>query len=300
MDMDKLRVRNKPVSYKETSTTKKAVKKPEPVIKRISSVDKEKCGPSSGITKKWSTSSNTPSLNTGLSSTKSQSSTNSTPQSGEDSNSPTGQINLLELRIKAIEDKVAQYTNLASFETVILQLKEENIRLNSTIHQLKVDIEGVQLLCKRVNDENTELKGEITSLRSQISSIKQSQSTSSSSSDQGISDEQQQLNSNIVIRGVELSGISEFEPSVVYESIRSHLGVREDKAFDPVSVTVLPTTAAKSVTAKTIQVRLGSTAIKRQFLQVRRIKKNITAADIGLSQDSRKTILITEQLTRNN
>lgn len=49
-----------------------------------------------------------------------------------------------------------------------------------------------------------------------------------------------------------------------------------------------------------MQVCLKSIEAKNQFLQVRRIKKDIYPADIGISQQSKRPLLITEQLTRHN
>lgn len=94
--------------------------------------------------------------------------------------------------------------------------------------------------------------------------------------------------------------MSESEPKKVFEAIRTHLDITNDDIFDPISITVLPSANSKPTASKTIQVRFRSVVAKRQFLQVRRTKKHISPADLNLVQDSKKAILITEQLTRSN
>lgn len=69
--------------------------------------------------------------------------------------------------------------------------------------------------------------------------------------------------------------------------------------FNPVSVQTL-TTGKDNTSHRPLQVWLQSAIAKRHFLQARRSKKDIFPADIGLTQHSRKQVLITEQLTRPN
>lgn len=222
---------------------------------------------------------------------------------------------------KPTEEKNNQ---LSTIETTVEQLKVDNDQLRLTIDSLKSDLEGVQLVvavlsdlkikvrdteivCKRVSDENTDLKVEISALKAQLVNQSQQQSQLSETPQQEIdekrivSTEQQEVNSNIIIRGVELTSDSDTEPSRIYNSIRSHFGIADDEAFNPLSVNLVPTSTAKqSSNTRIIQVRLRSSTAKKQFLQIRRRKKDITLTEIGLCQSSKKSILITEQLTRSN
>lgn len=66
----------------------------------------------------------------------------------------------------------------------------------------------------------------------------------------------------------------------------------------PVSESVLPSTSSRA--RGPLQVQLQSVAVKKQFLQVRRTKKDILPADFGIIQKNKRPILITEQLTRQN
>lgn len=244
--------------------------------------------------------------NSGHSSTNSRQSTytsnspaTATVSNGQ-SNSLLNRILCIESRISTIESDTAFQERLASVETAFDQIKEENINLRRTIEQLRADLEVVQLLSKRVSDENVELKLNVASLTTQIVNFDKQQTPVVATSVDGISPEQQELNNNIVIRGIEFSETSEIRPVEVYESIRTHLGVRQDETFDPVSVKVFPSAPTKSTTTKTIQVKFKTVAAKRQFLQVRRVKKDITPSDLGIVQGSKKALLITEQLTKNN
>lgn len=122
--------------------------------------------------------------------------------------------------------------------------------------------------------------------------------------DKGITVEQQKLNNNIVIRGVELDdNSSESELLKIYNNICEHFGIIDVNDFKPVTASLLLPRRSESKpknTSKTIQVQLSSVTAKRHFLQIRRVKKDILPTDIGLTQNSRHPILITEQLTKSN
>lgn len=181
------------------------------------------------------------------------------------------------------------------------QLKEDHIQIQQTILNFQSLVAD---LSSRV-EHTAQLKLEVGDLIDQLHHLKVAHSLV----EKGVSTEQQDINSNIVIRGVDLienQNDSEPELTVVYDKVRSHLGVSEISDFKAVSVKVLQPknhlseNSKKTPTANTIQVRLSSALTKRQFLQIRRIKKDILSSDIGLSQNSKKPILITEQLTREN
>lgn len=111
---------------------------------------------------------------------------------------------------------------------------------------------------------------------------------------------QQQLNANLIIRCLDLKeDSSEAELLAVYNGIRTYLGVSEINELNPVSVKRLPYSRekVKNLSSRPLQINVSSTAAKRQFLQVRRIKKEIYPSDIGVQQQVNKPVLITEQLT---
>lgn len=114
--------------------------------------------------------------------------------------------------------------------------------------------------------------------------------------------EQQEINSNIVIRGVDVSvNSTAAELTTIYERIRNHLEISDVTEFNPTSISLLPSNTSKLHSSlRPIRVTLSSVAAKVKFLQVRRIKKDIIQTDIGIANHSKRPILITEQLTRTN
>lgn len=218
--------------------------------------------------------------------------------------------------MKAVEDNSHRQSKFNEIEEVFNQLKAENSEQKSTIDQLKTDFERVQNICLEFDEKQCELErkveeltAECTALKSDIHSLKTESSETSQKSVEtprasgfvSVSKEQQELNSNIIIRGVEPSTDGKIEPNLVYDSICDHLGIADDEAFTPISVDFIQTsTVNRPTTNKIIKVQLRSNSAKKQFLQIRRRKKEITLADIGLCQESKKSILITEQLTRSN
>lgn len=335
-----LRSRSTTVSYKETATYNKTAagnssinkSKNAPAPSKSAASTLKKSSPTA------STALNSLSSRSSLTTVRTSLSTHSNtskPTPTGTKNSLLDKIICIESRLKQIEEGSVQQTRLAAIEAVFAQLKTENSDLQLTIEQLKSDLERVQhallflsdledkyktaedsctrlsadneILKKRIGElslESSTLKLEVSSLKSEIHKLNNKQNLQAESStllNQGISEEQQELNSNIVIRGVDLTNTtSDLESNRVYESIRAHLGIENDEAFNPESVKVIPSSIAKPTTAKTIQVRFRSVIAKRQFLQIRRTKKDILPTDLGIVQNSKKAILITEQLTRDN
>lgn len=156
----------------------------------------------------------------------------------------------------------------------------------------------------QLNTENSELRQTVNHLQSEIVQLKDQGErfrTSVTSSENCISLDQQAVNSNIVIRGVDVKADTpEPELQAVYEGIRSYLGISNVADLTPVSVKVLSNPSNVTSTTRPIQVQFTSVAAKRNFLQVRRIKKDIFPSDIGISQIHRRPVLISEQLTRHN
>lgn len=221
-------------------------------------------------------------------------------------------INSIESRIKSVEDNIIQESRLSTIESAFSQIKTDNIELQLTVERLKLDIEGLQFviahLCDseskfketedRLNAENENLKASLLNLSSEVEKLR----TTASSTNDGISLEQQEVNSNIIIRGVELNkDATESDLIAVYQKICAHLGATGTPDLEPVEASILTSNQkAKGTDSKPIRIKLRSTAAKRQFLQIRRIKRDILPTDIGIVQSSKKALLITEELTRKN
>lgn len=114
----------------------------------------------------------------------------------------------------------------------------------------------------------------------------------------GVTVEQERINNNIVIRGLEIE--EDTDESVLvqtFENICTHIGISSEGDLKPVSVTTL---ASKSKTGGPVVVSLVSREAKQKFLRARRIKKDIRPTDIKRSQKFNKPLIITEQLTKDN
>lgn len=195
-------------------------------------------------------------------------------------------------------------------------LKSENENLQRTVSDLRSEVKSLRSLIKKTVEDkelivelNTEhqrntadLKLELSGLSDQLQSFKEAQLLL----DKGISLEQQKLNCNIIIRGVEVTeDTGEEELQGIYNKLRENLGFANIDDFAAVSVKVLKpyniTKANHSVLRQyPIQVVLSSVNVKRQFLQIRRVKKDITPTNAGIVQKSKNPILISEELTRDN
>lgn len=197
--------------------------------------------------------------------------------------------------------------------------------LQETSTKLKEDLERVQYVLvelvdlesrleetnqrnNRLEAENTELKAELTLFKSEISTLKDHFHTCEHFKTQtttGVSFEQEEINSNIIIRGIEIGQDTSHDCLLEkFNKIRSHLGVCEVTDFEATDIGILQSknNSDKSTNAssKTIRVKFRSIDNKRRFLQVRRTKTSIVPSEIGIEQNSRKPILIAEQLTKQN
>ncbi|KAJ6643589.1 hypothetical protein Bhyg_08552 [Pseudolycoriella hygida] len=173
--------------------------------------------------------------------------------SGQQS-SLTGKIDCIEARIKRIEEESCQRAKIAAIENEFAQLKSENSDLRLNLDKLKADLESVQYLVlelqhsklnkeesdRRISElssENAVLKLEIAGLKTNITgstATTNSQHQQPIESNNIVSFEQEQLNSNILIRGADSSDpASDIEPDSVFEHIRKHLGIQNDESFDP-------------------------------------------------------------------
>lgn len=218
----------------------------------------------------------------------------------------------LPTKLQLLEDK------LAALETSFDTLKEEHIRVQLvTLELLDLETKFKEAvdLCAQLKTDNVnlhltvvELKSEVKQLTNQVNLLSQSpnnsdQRNSESERGSGTSAEQLNINSNVVIRGIDFSeNAPDTELTAAYDKICSHLGLSSSEDFKPLGVSLIlnPVGSRKNQSFRPLKVVLPSEKIKKQFLQVRRTKKEIYPADIGINQQHSRPILITEQLTREN
>lgn len=180
----------------------------------------------------------------------------------------------------------------------------QNKNLSDTVHSLESRLTSLETLVSQLTSENSELRKTVASLQLEVEQCNnraQQHRSSAIASETNVSLDQQDLNSNIVIRGVDVKeDTSESHLLAVYEGLRSHLNISSEADLAPISVTVLSSNPTKANTSRPIKVQLSSLAAKVKFLQVRRAKKDIFPSDIGINDGARRPILISEQLTRSN
>lgn len=224
-------------------------------------------------------------------------------------------------RVKSIEENSIQESRLSTIEAALSQLRADNIDLQLTVKRLKSDIESSQFVvsqlcateanfkevedrCIRLSTENENLTVTLAELRTSINQQADNLILAKTAEEEGITFEQQKLNSNVVIRGVDVSDeVSESELKEVFNKILDHIGVLNTEEFSPASAQLIRTNKqlnSKLKPANIIQIKLSSVTAKRKFLQTKRLKKSITPSDIGCQLNSRKPLLITEQLTKAN
>lgn len=185
----------------------------------------------------------------------------------------------------------APTTQKATFEEKIRNLESRLSALETSFNQLST--------------ENATLRETVVNLQSELSQLRDQNERprpSNNPTENRSALDQQEINSNIVIRGIDVNDSTPAaDLTAIYEGIRSHLGVSDIAELDPVSISLVsPNTAKPDSSLRPIRVVLSSVESKIKFLQVRRIKKDIVQSDIGLANNSKRPILITEQLTRSN
>lgn len=140
----------------------------------------------------------------------------------------------------------------------------------------------------------TSLKETVVEQRKVIETFEETVEASST----GVSIEQERINNNIVIRGLEVEeSSSESALLATFENICTHIGISAKEELRPVSATL---TASKSKTGRPLIVSLVSREAKQKFLQARRITRDIRPSEIKHTQKSNKPLIITEQLTKEN
>jgi len=177
--------------------------------------------------------------------------------------------------------------------------------LSETVRSQETRISALEVLVSQLVSVNSDLRQTISNLQTEVTQCKnliQQHQSSVIASENNISLDQQDLNTNIVIRGVDVKeDTPESELLSVYEGLRSHLKISGEADLAPVSVAILSSNPAKvNISSRPIRVQLPSVTAKAKFLQVRRVKKDIFLSDIGINNGSRRHVLISEQLTRTN
>lgn len=293
-----LRSRDKAVSYKETITkkstksTKSAVAATRPStntsIKNIQS--KSTVTSERKPLNKSTSNSLTSNSRLSVSSTASR----STPCNPNDklSNKRTSIQPISYSRLGNSNTKKSETIPESRLTAIEVRLELENKEHRQIIEQLKSDIERVQFavsdLCdlqsqldesrqcsRKLSGENAELRATVSELQSESTSLRSlcaeikvdldslkselKRSTEEKLSlGNGLSTQQQEVNSNIVIRGIDLDNTpDESEAAGVYKNICAHLGIDNSVDFEPVSVKILQprNLSNKTKSAKTIQVR---------------------------------------------
>lgn len=165
-----------------------------------------------------------------------------------------------------MDDKVAKLeSRLASVESSFKQLQTENNNLRQIIAQLQSDLSN--------------FKGQVDRL-----------STANLATESGITADQQELNTNVVIRGIDFNeNTPDSELLAAYSGIATYLCISDVHELAPTNISVVPFNPGKAnQSLRPLKVQFSSVAAKRQFLQIKQIKNDIFPADIGF------------QLTRQN
>lgn len=202
---------------------------------------------------------------------------------------------------------LAYWTKFNQIEEKCNQLQADNVALQGAVALASPEVSHVEIQGNfdQLKEENVLLKEslhkvncELDSLKTKIDLIEISKSETAG----GLSKEQSSVNCNIVIRGLDLSqDTPESDLKPVFENVCKHLGISDKPEFKPVSAALLGNTSGKiNRFSKPLQVVLQTAEAKRQFLQVRRIKRDIYPIDIGVTQLNKQPLLICEKLTRSN
>lgn len=196
---------------------------------------------------------------------------------------------------------------LSSSSQSPLPITKREAALSDTLTALESRVSVLETRLNNLSSKNADLKLNVATLESEIQDLKTLNNRYStphrdrldSQENNTSSIEQREINCNLVIRGVDVDDSTDL--TAIYKGIRDHLGVSNVKEFDPISFSVIPSKSPKSTAAaRPIKVVLQSVDAKVKFLQIRRTKKDILHSDIGITDNSRRSVLITEQLTRAN
>lgn len=174
-------------------------------------------------------------------------------------------------------------------------LEKSNTELQSVNDLLKTEIKELKTLN---TDLHVGLKQLETTVSLQQKSLDQLE-LSSTAAERGTSIEQERLNCNVVVRGVECSEeTSEEQLFQTFNKICTFIGIEKEEELIPLHAEVLK--SEPIVKSKTLIFKLKSVDAKRAFLLARRTKFDIKPTDIKLTQSTNNPLVITEQLTRRN
>lgn len=174
----------------------------------------------------------------------------------------------------------------------------------STIEQLLQRVSELEGISSTLVDRIDNLSETVVSLSLTVAEqrkvIEVYEETAEASSN-GVSVEQERLNNNIVVRGLEIDeNTSESTLIETFEIICTHIGIPETE-LKPVSAGILPSSSSnKNKTNRPFVISLSSRVDKQKFLQARRIKRDIRPSEINRKQKVNKPLIITEQLTSDN
>lgn len=195
--------------------------------------------------------------------------------------------------------------NFAESKVLCEELTVNNAELKEILRQTKADLDRLSIKVDQQLTVNLELQATVTRLESELANFKPQfflGQDNRPTVESGVSQEQQELNTNIIIRGIKLKeDTPETKLRKVYSGICNFLGIADTDDFEPVQVSLLPPTSGSDKNSiRPLKVQLKSISAKRHLLQLRRSKKAIYSSDIGIKQTPNSSILITEHLTLQN
>ncbi|KAJ6640547.1 CD9 antigen [Pseudolycoriella hygida] len=113
-------------------------------------------------------------------------------------------------------------------------------QLSESVRLLETRVAALETIVAQLTSENTDLRQSVSNLETEVALHKgqlERQRISITGADNNVSLEQQQLNTNIIIRGVDVKqDTNTSELLAVYEGIRNHLSISDIAEFDPVNI----------------------------------------------------------------
>lgn len=208
------------------------------------------------------------------------------------------------LSISASSSSKSPAPTLTSQQVVINQLLTRVSRLEEISSTL---VGQVNTLCATVESLNltvAEQREVIKTLESTVAEqqeVTKSYETLAEASANGVSVEQENISSNIVIRGLDVDENTPEDTLIeVFERICTHIGI-EKTDFAPTAAEILPASSSSKFKAnRPFIVKLASRTVKQKFLQARRTKFDIRPSEIKHKQTSNKPLIISEHLTKEN
>lgn len=184
-----------------------------------------------------------------------------------------------------------------TIEQRLSSIELKNSQLEARINDLVKDNTSLSNIVFELHEVIQAQNQEIINLTTLVTNNKLSENSNLTN----FHDTQENLNSNIVIRGLDISETDKESLDKVFENLRTHIGVQADSDLDPVQINILPATNnSKYIHKRPIIVKLKSIAAKRKFLQIKRAFKHISSQDIEHQQEHNRLLKISEHLTKKN